>query len=104
MPAGWLNGRFGEPSLPKTKSRQTPDPALLSRRSVAKTDDVQPQASVAQDLELLADSCPVLFTGLSRTCRPARDDYRSCGMEFFQFALESINGGGREFRLVETAG
>jgi hypothetical protein len=33
-----------KPSLPKTKSRQTPDPAL----------DVQ-QASVTQDLELLAN-------------------------------------------------
>jgi hypothetical protein len=66
---------------------------------------VQQQTEVAQHLQLLADSCPVLlFTGLSRTCRPARDDYRSCEMEFFQFAGEGVGVGGCEFRLVETAG
>jgi len=63
----------------KNVSRQTPDAALLSRRSEAKTDDVQQQTHVAQDLELLANFIP---------------NVAIAGMEPFQFALKSINIGG----------
>jgi hypothetical protein len=40
-------------------SRQPPEAGALSRRSEAKTDEVQKQFGIAKDLKLLADSCPV---------------------------------------------
>jgi hypothetical protein len=77
------NGNHGKRQQPRSC------PANPARRE--KTGDVQQQTHISQDLQLLPDSCPVPYSGLSRPWRPAPCNsviYGVVGMEFFQFAGE----------------
>jgi hypothetical protein len=62
LECGGFSTAFGE------KSRQTPDAAP----------DVQQQTEVAQYLQLLTNSCPVLFRGYR-----ARGGWRQFGFRFY---------------------
>jgi hypothetical protein len=57
------NGNHGKRQQPRSC------PANPARRE--KTGDVQQQTHISQDLQLLPDSCPVPYSGLSRPWRPA---------------------------------
>jgi len=70
----------------EVKPRRTARPIL--RQTPEAAFDVEEQAGITQDLELLAD---FIF------------DVAIIGMEFFQFAGEGVGVGGRKFSFAEAA-